>query len=482
MTCLLFAMWFVSGLVMIYVPFPSLDKSERIARLAPIAFDQVRVQPVDAARVAGIADPQETALEMREGRAVWRIRSWQGAEAMVAADGGNSLGQAGQAEALRTAARFGQGTPIAIDVIERDQWTVAGGYDRYRPLWKVTLAGGSGRNVYVSARTGAVVLATTARERFWNWLGSVPHWIYPTILRQDNAAWRQVVMWVSAPCILGGITGMWIGILRVRLSRRRFRDDRVIPYRGWMAWHHVAGLFGGVALIAWIFSGWLSVDPFRIFASRGVPIAARQTFAGRGELPPLDLAALARVAPDARRIELSWAAGHPVAAVYPPVGQARLLDARSLRPVRSSPAELVARARRLMAGAPLRSVELLRQPDAYWYEIGGLPPLPVLRLRFDDPAATWLHLDPATGRFLGESDRRRRAYRWAFDLLHKWDLNALTQRRPLWDGLLWGLSALGLVTSISGIWIGWKRLSRPAATRGVDCRRMPQERRSNLVH
>ena len=45
-------------------------------------------------------------------------------------------------------------------------------------------------------------------------------------------------------------------------------------------------------------------------------------------------------------------------------------------------------------------------------------------------------------------------------MFHKWDLNALTLHRPLWDVLLWAFSIVGLVTSVSGVWIGWKRLAR----------------------
>src|SRR6266851_3890659 len=36
-TCLLFAMWFVSGLVMMYVAFPTLTDGERLAALPDIA-------------------------------------------------------------------------------------------------------------------------------------------------------------------------------------------------------------------------------------------------------------------------------------------------------------------------------------------------------------------------------------------------------------------------------------------------------------
>jgi hypothetical protein len=90
----------------------------------------------------------------------------------------------------------------------------------------------------------------------------------------------------------------------------------------------------------------------------------------------------------------------------------------------------------------------------------------VLRLRFVDGAPTWIHLDPATGRFLGKLDSRRRLSRWAFDFLDKWDLNALTLRRPAWDVLLCPLWAIGLVTSVSGIRIGWRRLRRRSASAG----------------
>ncbi len=49
------------------------------------------------------------------------------------------------------------------------------------------------------------------------------------------------------PLIIGAITGLWIGILRLRV-RRPYARGRMTPYRGWMKWHHVGGLIGGVFL------------------------------------------------------------------------------------------------------------------------------------------------------------------------------------------------------------------------------------------
>jgi uncharacterized iron-regulated membrane protein len=117
----------------------------------------------------------------------------------------------------------------------------------------------------------------------------------------------------------------------------------------------------------------------------------------------------------------------------------------------------------LIPAGPLAATKRLTAPDAYWYEAGALPQLPVLRLRFDDPAQDWLHIDPETGAILDHTDARLRTYRWLFDLLHKWDLNLLTLHRPVWHVWLWLWSLAGLVTSMSGVWIGWKRLRRSAA-------------------
>jgi uncharacterized iron-regulated membrane protein len=450
-TCLLFTIWFVSGLVMIYVPFPSLTRNEALAGLPPIDWKQVRIVPnTDGA--------QSTVLEMRGDRPVWRVKPWDGAEQVVSASDGGTIGPAEKAEARRIAERFAHAPVVAIDRIERDQWTVAGGFNRHRPLWKADIAGPGGHILYVSSQTGAVVLDTDARERFWNWLGSVPHWIYPTVVRQDNAVWRQVVMWVSGPCIVGAITGMWIGILRTRLGRRRFRGGRTTPYHGWMEWHHWTGLFGGLFLVAWIFSGWLSVDPFRLFASPGIGDAERIAYDGNAPMPPFALPALAEKAAGAKRVTLFRAAGRSLVTIEDKGGTSNVLDVPTLAPARIDQASLVSAARLLMPGRPIVAVDLLTEPDAYWYEVGARPTLPVLRIRFGDPAATWVHIDPADGRLLSDMDRRRRVYRWMFDLLHKWDLNGLTLHRPIWDVLLWLFSLVGLATSVTGIWIGIRRL------------------------
>lgn len=120
--------------------------------------------------------------------------------------------------------------------------------------------------------------------------------------------------------------------------------------------------------------------------------------------------------------------------------------------------DLVTAARRLLPDASLREATLLTEEDAYWYAHHGLRRLPVLRVAFDDPDATWFHLDPATGEVLNRADRSARTYRWLFSAPHSFDFRFLLQRRPAWDAVLWLLSTAGLIISISGVVIGWRRL------------------------
>ena len=51
--CLMFALWFTSGIVMIYVPFPSLSDSERIDRAAVIDISKVN-SLTDALNATGV--------------------------------------------------------------------------------------------------------------------------------------------------------------------------------------------------------------------------------------------------------------------------------------------------------------------------------------------------------------------------------------------------------------------------------------------
>jgi uncharacterized iron-regulated membrane protein len=465
LTCLLFAMWFVSGVVMMYVAFPHLTHRERWAASPPIAWDQVQVTPDRAMAVAGLASyPRDVSLVMLDDTPVYRLLDWNGAHKTISAADGHLIEGITSEQALAIASHYpGAVHPKMVGTIARDQWSVTARYDSLRPLFLVSLGNVDGSELYISSRTGELALDTTRRERIWNWFGSIPHWIYPTILRQDGATWRQLVLWISGICIVVAVTGFWIGVLRLRW-RHRYARGTVTPYRGWMAWHHIAGLIGGILVVSWIFSGWLSLDPGRYFASRGPTREMAVRYAGH-ETPEIAAAFRSTPPPGAVEARFVWIGGRPLMVLIDRNGHQTMTDPASGHAATLSDDDIFAAARRLLPDTAMTTHLRLRQFDAYWYPHHNERPLPVLRVGFDDPGGSWFYIDPRNGDVLARIDDRRRTYRWLFNALHSLDFSLLLRHRPAWDVVVWLLSLIGLVVSTSGVIIGWRRLRRSRARR-----------------
>lgn len=467
-TCVLFVMWFASGLVMMYVGYPELTTAERLALSQPIEWKRVAVTPDDAMRRAAIAEfPRGLRLVMRDGEPVYRVSpTGQAASTMSAVDG-RVIGDIAATDALRIVRRASPGSSAAtVKTFHHDQWSVAGTFHAHRPLHLVALNDARGTELYVSSKTGEIVLDSTRRERGWNWVGAVVHWLYFRDLRAHQAVWSQVVMWASGVGIVVALTGLWLGIDRLRI-RRSATKQSITPFRGWMAWHHLAGLIGGVFLLTWIFSGWMSMGPpvpwekpfdaHRM--SRGVSAYAGHPGA---DFPATSATLRTLDSRGAREASFVWAQGRAQIVLLDDTATSQVLDATTGAPRSPSEASLVSAASSLIDDARLVATRKLEREDAYWYSRHGDREivLPVLRFEFDDDDRTWVHVDPRTGKVVGWLRHSDRVHRWLFNALHSFDFRWLISARPVWDLLLWTLSLAGLVISVSGVLIGWRRLRR----------------------
>jgi hypothetical protein len=182
-----------------------------------------------------------------------RIRPDDAPPVTVSARTGRVIWSVGAAQAGDIAQEFMRSaSPVTVATLVRDQWIVSSEFDLDRPLHVVSFDDVAATHLYVSSRDAAIVLDTTAHERRWNWIGAVMHWFYFSELRAHPAAWRQVVLWTPGVGIVVAMNGIWLGIDRLRL-RRRAPGGSMTPLRGWAAWHHIAGVLGGVFVLTWIF-------------------------------------------------------------------------------------------------------------------------------------------------------------------------------------------------------------------------------------
>ncbi|MGX4805678.1 PepSY domain-containing protein [Bradyrhizobium guangdongense] len=455
--CLLFAMWFASGIVMHFVPFPSLTEAERFAGLAPLERGEAIIAVGEAVVASGILDATRVRLIQRGDGPVYVVSGPSRTRAIHASDGTDASVQSAEvalAIAQDHARRRGLDA-IHAGFLERaddDQWSVPNSFDRHRPLFRIALGNAVRTEIYVSSRTGEIVLDTTRFERGWNLAGSVLHWIYPTVLRQDWALWDRVVWTVSLLALIAAVLGAVLGIVRIRQRGGLIGS----PYRGWHALHHIIGLGSTVFVLTWIFSGWLSVDHGRLFS--------------RGQLTPAE-AGVTNAVPDWRRApplnepslsiavrEVEWLAfsGSVYRRDRTGVDSQTLTkaseSARDRQMMFLDEQDVLGLTARLRAGCNAASV--VAGNDDYPAR-SSVPGAPVYRSRCDD---VWYDIDAADGSVLQRLDASRRAYRWFYSALHMLDFPALTAHPRLRDVLIVGLCALGLVFSITGIVIGWRRL------------------------
>jgi hypothetical protein len=122
--------------------------------------------------------------------------------------------------------------------------------------------------------------------------------------------------------------------------------------------------------------------------------------------------------------------------------------------------EIMRAARVAMPGVAIQDEVWLSGYDSYYYDRDARLRLPVLRVRFADPPETWLYLDPARGVIIRKEERRSRINRWLYRGLHSLDFPWLYRQRPVWDVVVFLLSAGGLFVTVSSMPAGWRRLIR----------------------
>ena len=456
MLCLMFAAWFATGAMMVFVAFPSLPYADRAAHGEVIAPGKISLAAREAA--ARLGDPDDLRLVSRAGHAAY-VGTREGRAVAVSAVNGHEMARLDAGQAAGIASAFAQVPAASVSrPFDYDQWVVHQQFDPLRPFYRVRLREGDGRDLYVSSRTGEVVQQTRRLERAANWVGSVVHWVYYVPLRRSFAAWDWTV-WIGG---LIGLTSVGAGLtlgVRASLKARRSARPSPTPFRGLLRWHHLLGLAGGLFVFAWIGSGWLSMDHARLFPSgEASPAAAAAYRSGRvpfdAQLATTDLKSLAQ---GASRIEFGRVAGCAVATAAGRGGQ-RILAAcpKGPRSGASLPSDLIVTA--LHAAWPNARIGALTamRADAPYVKAEGLPD-GVLRARVEMATPFDVFVHPASGRLLLVMDRRRAAYAWLYYMVHTYNYPGLSDRPTLRKTLLLVPLSLGFAFAMTGVLVAWRR-------------------------
>lgn len=470
--CLLMLLWFVSGMVMLFIGYPKLTPGERLAAL-PALGDARGWQGPSILPAAVQAEPESVALTTLRGEPAYVVRSGNHVGAWSGYTGQALLPVLAQ-RAEASAAQFAGGQAlVGATRVEEDRWTHSRALDVHRPLYRVEVGGAQPGDLYVSSRTGEVVLGAPHVQQRWNYVGAWLHWLYFLRMQSVDPVWTWVVIALSALCTVAAISGIVVGVWRLRF-RGHYRSGAKTPYvEPWMRWHHLLGLMASAFVFTWIFSGLMSMNPLGVFSSTGEAIDVGHYRGGAVAVDGAlgDPAKLLAVAEAARfqPVEIQWRriGGELFAVLLDGRGDTRIVSGGNghLHVARWLPTAWLQQRARALSAAPMQGFVVQHASDAYFYPRApeamngaAVRRFPVAVVDFGDAEATRVYLDLATGDPLLTMGHRERLGRWLFYFLHSWDLPAMLRQEGARLAVLLLLSAVGTALCATATVIGYRRL------------------------
>lgn len=464
---LLFAMWFLTGFVMIYHNFPRITDSERLSalptihRLADGQLDSLvsSIKGYDTLSVASLRAGHDgtwiiETTSLSGERSYWHEK--EGLQHRLSAQ-----------ERLTYVQRFKSAPISRVDTLtELGRWIpYSYRFSQEMPIYRYSYADDESTELYVSGVSAEGVQLTSRSTRFWAWVGAIPHWLYIYNLRNYPTEWRNIVIWLSGLGALMALCGLVVGIRLWWIGRKK---HAVSPYKRLVyRWHHVVGYVFGVFVCTFAFSGMMSLQD----VPRWIVPVVNENLQRDIRTNPLVIApsayslryddVLERYQGRIKRLQWLSFGELPLYGVDLDGGERILLraDGTQVVPLELSREEVEARILALYKEPIELSVELLEEHDNYYLSKRMAPALPVYKVVASDADESYYYIDPYTGdcRYFNRNTRVRK---WTYQALHSFSIKWLIDHPVLWNILMWTAMIAGTIVSLTGVWLSVRYLSR----------------------
>ena len=208
--CLFMALWFFSGMVMLYVGYPKLTPREHFAHLPALRLTDCCVDLGTALRSADAErSPASIRLSMVAAQPRYLFSYPGRASVAVDARTGQRLQPIEREQALASARQYDAvATASYRGAVFEDLWSHSRALDAERPLQRVQLNDGERTLLYISGHTGEVVRDASALERGWNLVGAWLHWLYPLRGIGLDGLWSNLVIYLSLAATVMAVLGL----------------------------------------------------------------------------------------------------------------------------------------------------------------------------------------------------------------------------------------------------------------------------------
>jgi len=448
---------------MIYHTFPRVGQPEKLARMDFLTPDLPSLDEI-MSRLPEGEKIQMLTLNRYLGQTVFHIRTSKNVYDLPA-DSLNTLPIIDWPRVERVATLWCDAPIARVDTLRKlDQWIPFGYLKKEFPIYKFHFNDPEKHQLYISSVSGEVLQCTDQKSRFWAWLGTIPHWVYFTWLRQDSSLWIDTVIWLSGIGCIMCIAGIWWGIRDVRIARKR--NKSFTPYvKKWYKWHHITGFVFGFFVLTFTFSGMMSLANVPGWIS-SPKLEINPRIAIRQHLPqyenyPLDYREVIAAHPGMiRQIEWGGIFDRPFY-ILQTDRKAIVVDASNTTAhsldlqadyLRHSICEIHGQDTQV-------DVELLTSYDYYYISRKRNLDLPVWKVTVEDIDNSCYYINPTTGayRYINNTSRWRH---WMYPALHSYSIPFLANNPVLWNIIMWGTMLGGTIVSLTGVVLGYRYLIR----------------------
>ena len=461
---ILFLMWFLSGIVMIYHRFPSASRDEKMGKLEALPDSLPSIAEI-LNRSQGKDSVKNLSLYTYLGQTYVEARTKQKTEKFLV-DSLDKLPEINGDYIHRVAALWCDAPVSHIDTLNRlEQWIPFGRLKKDFPIYKFYFKDTDQTQLYVSSVTGEVLQCTILSERFWGWLGPIPHWVYFTWLRQDVDLWSDVIVWISIFGIIMLFAGFCLSIHTYRMSIKNGKG-LTSPYKKkWYRWHHIFGTAFGIFLLTWIVSGMYSLADIPEWLGKTHKEYPARSVLSRGTLPlseyRLDYRKLiAEYAGEVTQISWDSFFDYPFYQVLLKDKGPIYIDASSTQtnPFNLSEQQIREAISSIHPNESIIVIELAEY-DHYYIDTKGNLPLPVWKVSIGNSDHTCYYINPHSGTYRSMNTHSR----WQFQLyqgFHSLRYKIFVGHPVIWTIVMWTLLLGGAFVSLTGIVLGFKYLVR----------------------
>lgn len=456
-----FLMWFITGIILIYHPYPKLDESLANAHkeVLPSSLPELSwIQEKSDGELQGVKISQFQGQTLIETKVKGKKQKFT----TDSLQGVKSVGFS----TIENIAKVWCNYPMTkVDTLhKREQWVLYTKYDKELPIYKFHFEDDSKTQLFISSKSAQVLQITTSKDRFWSYIGAIPHKLYFPFIRRNTEGWMTTVVVAGSICFAAALTGFLYG-LYLFIRRKKVKGSFGNPFKTrWQRIHFSFGLVFGIFTVAWGISGIFSMArvPQWIIKTEAPFTFEKSRLWGKNLLPTdcykLNFNTVKEAYPQLKEISLARFAEVPAYIIIEGSNK-RYLDASTEEvKILDIPQFVIEKGFEKMYGSDVPvKVSLLDEYDNYYVNLHNTYTLPVYKVEVDNNDRELYYIRPSDG-YIKYLNKNKKADKWLFSAIHYLNIPVIMTRPVIWKLLMWFLSAGCAVVCLSGIVLGVKSI------------------------